>query len=327
MVELMKKWSISSQIIANTAKDMWYNVEIINENKNLFLVKNKNKEVLFKSTDCGINSSLALKLCDDKELTYDILWKNWIRIAESVYLNKNNAHDFDINKSRLEFPLVVKPVDLWHWDWVFTDIKDENELSIAIEDCLKFSDNIILQEHIYGYEHRILVIWNDVIYGARRINAHVVGDGNNTIEKLIKKENKNQLRWDGYDKPMSFINIDKKLINHINKYYNYNINSIPKKWEKIILRWVSNVWAGGTIQNVTKELGIDFKKECVKIVKIMWLKIAWIDIITNNVSKTLSESKWIVLEVWATPWFGGYEEATGINPAEHLLNFIFNKWN
>jgi len=48
-------------------------VEVINESKNLFIVKNKDKEVLFKSTDCGINSSLALKLCDDKELTYNIL--------------------------------------------------------------------------------------------------------------------------------------------------------------------------------------------------------------------------------------------------------------
>jgi len=327
MVKLIKKWSISSQIISDTAKEMWYDVEVINESKNLFIVKNKDKEVLFKSTDCGINSSLALKLCDDKELTYNILWKNLIRIAESIYLNKNNLADFHIEKSNLNFPLVVKPLDLWHWDGVYTEIKDENELNIAIENCLKFSDNIIVQEHIYGDEHRILVIWNEVVFGARRINAHVIGNEKNTIKELIEKENTSSLRWDGYDKPMSLIKIDNKLINYIRKYYDYTIDSIPEEWEEIVLRGVSNVWAGGTIQNVTDELWIEFKEECIKIAKILWLDIAWIDIITSDLSKPLSKSKWIVLEVWATPWFGGYKETTGINPARHLLNFVFRKWD
>ncbi len=212
MVELMKKWSISSQIICDTANEMWYDVEMLNANKNLFLIKDRNKEVLFKSTDCCINSSLSLKLCDDKELTYNVLEKNWIRIAQSIYLNKNNVSSFDIKNSKLNFPLVVKPLDLWHWDWVYTEIKDKEELKTAIENCFKFSDNIILQEHIYWEEHRILVIWDDVIFGARRINAYVVADGESNIKELIEKENTNPLRWDGYDKPMSLIDIDKKLI-------------------------------------------------------------------------------------------------------------------
>lgn len=323
----MKKRSISSQIIFDTARDMWYKVDMINENKNLFSVSDKNKEVIFKSTDCGINTSLSLKLCDDKELTYDMLEKNNIRTAKSIYLNKNNISNFDVKKASITFPLVVKPLDLWHGDWVYTEIKDETELNLAIERCLAFSNNIIIQEHIYGHEHRILVIWDNVIFWARRINAHVIGNGKNTIKDLIENENNNPLRWDWYDKPMSFIKVDEKLMNYIQKHYNYTLEDKPKQGEVVTLIWVSNIWAGGTIDNVTEELGEWFKKECVKIAKSLWLWIAGIDIITRDLSIPLDESRWIVLEVGATPWFGGFWEATNTNPAKELLNFVFNQWN
>ncbi len=324
MAELMKTRSISSTIVCDTAKDMGYTIEIINKDKNLFVLKNWEKEKLFKNIDCWINNSLSLKICGDKELTYNILWRHWIRIAQSIYLNKSDVNKFNLENINIRYPLVVKPIDEWHWNWVYTDIKNIDELNSTISNVFDFSDNIIIQEHIEWNEHRILVIWGKVIFGARRINAYIIGDGKKNINDLIKKENTNPLRGCGYDKPMSFINIDKNLKKHIKKYYDYTVTNVPKKWEEVILRWVSNVWAGWFIKDVTKELWDEFKQECVKIAKVLWLNVAWIDIITNDLSKSLDKSKWVVLEVWSTPWFWWYTQATGINPAEHLLNFVFN---
>jgi cyanophycin synthetase len=324
MVELMKKWSISSKIIVDTAKNMWFKVQIINENKNIFSVSNKEKEILFKNVDCGINTSLSLKLCDDKELTYNILEKNNIRTAKSVYINKNNLNNLDINKLSINFPIVVKPIDWWHGDGVHTDIKDDEELNNAINDTIKFSNNIILQEHIYGDEHRILVIWNNVIYGLKRIPAYVIWDWKSTIKELINIENKNPLRGSWYDKSMTTIEIDDNLIKYIAKYYNYNIDTVANNNEYITLRGISNIWAWWVPQDVSEELWDELKKECIKIAKSLWLKLAGIDIITNDLSVSLENSKWAVLEVWATPWFWWDIESTGINPAEYLLNFVFN---
>jgi glutathione synthase/RimK-type ligase-like ATP-grasp enzyme len=75
------------------------------------MVKNKDKKILFKNVDCGINSSLSIKLCDDKELTYNILENASIRTAKSIYINKNNLNNLDINKLPINFPMVVKPID------------------------------------------------------------------------------------------------------------------------------------------------------------------------------------------------------------------------
>ena len=326
MVELMKKRSISSQIIFETAIEMWFDVEIMNEKKNLFIVKNKDKEILFKNVDCGINTSLSLKLCDDKELTYNILENIWIRISRTLYLNKPDINKTDLDKLDLDYPLVVKPVDWAHWNWVYTDIKDIAELKKSIEKSLDFSDNIIIQQHIKWEEHRILVIWDKVIYWIERLPAYVIGNWKQTIEELIKIENQNELRGEWYDKPMTKIEIDNDLIRHIEKYYNYTTNTIAEDNKKIVLRWISNIWAGWSPKDVTHLLWDELKKECVTIAKALWLKIAGIDLITNDLSVSLSKSKWAVLEVWATPWFGWDKESTEINPAKHLLNFVFKKW-
>jgi D-alanine-D-alanine ligase-like ATP-grasp enzyme len=90
------------------------------------------------------------------------------------------------------------------------------------------------------------------------------------------------------------------------------------------LRGVSNIWAWWVPQDVSEKLWDKLKKECIKIAKALWLKMAGIDIITNDLSVSLEKSKWAVLEVWATPWFWWDKESTGIDPAEHLLKFVFD---
>lgn len=323
MKEIKECRSISSQTVCDTAKDMWYEVTMINKSKNLFTVTKENRKIMFRNIDCGINSSLSLKLCDNKELTYNILELNWVRIPKSIYLNLSEIKNVNLHKLELEYPLVVKPVDWAHWEWVYTDIKDIDELNISIDKSFKYSDNIIIQQYIQWDEHRILVIWDHVIYGLKRIPAYVIWNWKNTIKELIDIENKNPMRGLGYEKPMTSINIDENLKEYIDKYYNYNIDTIAKDNEYITLRWVSNIWLWWVPKDVTGELWDELKKECVAITKTLWLKVAGLDIVTSDLSVSLTKSKWVVLEVWATPWFWWDIECTGINPAEHLLNIVF----
>jgi len=47
----MTYWSISSQVLKEEAEKLGLEVEVLVPEKNLFLIKRKDKEVLFKSTD------------------------------------------------------------------------------------------------------------------------------------------------------------------------------------------------------------------------------------------------------------------------------------
>lgn len=323
MWKFMDYFSITSQIIIETAEKLWFKVEILNNKKNFFTIEWNWKKVYFKNNDFWWNSSLWYKIADDKELTNIILEQNWFRIPKSIYLKKEDLKDFDIKKTIFQYPLVVKPIDEWHWNWVTTNIKNEEELKYWIKKALEFWDNFIIQDFIKWDEHRILVIWEKVILWIKRIPAFVIWDWNYTIKELIEQENKNPLRWNWYEKPMTFIKIDDNLINFISKSW-LTIDKIPNKDEYIKLRWISNIWVWWVPENITSELWNELKKECIEIAKILWLKVVWIDIITNDLSKSLKNSKWAIIEVNATPWFWWHKEIVWINSSLELLKYIFN---
>ncbi len=319
----MTYFSITSKILLEEAKKLGFETEILNPNKNFFIIKWNWKEVIFKSNDFWWNSSLWYKLADDKELTNIILEKNWYKIPKSFYLNKKDLEIFKIENTNLRYPLVTKPIGEWHGNWVTVNIENEDELKKWLDYAFNFWDRIIIQEHILWYDHRVLVVWDKVVYCIKKIPAFVLWNWKNTIKELIEIENQNPLRWTWYEKPLSFIEIDDRLINYIKKS-NYNLDSILKIDEHVRLRWVSNIWAWWILINVTDEMSEDLKQNCINIAKTMWLVVAWIDIMTTDLSKSLEETWWAITELGATPWFGWDFELTWISPWIELLKYVFD---
>ncbi len=304
MVTLMKNFSISSKYIIEEAENMWFEIEMISEDKNLFYVKWNNKEILFKSTDFGWNSALWYKLCDDKELTYKILDRYNLPIAKSEYIWKADFIDFEEkNISKLNFPLIVKPVDEWHWNWVLMWISSFKELKNALDKSFEIYNDMIIQEQVSGDEIRVLVIKWKIIAAIHRVPAFVVWDWINNISKLIDIENNtNPLRWEWYDNSLAYIKIDTELLWYISKN-NLDLGYIAKNWEKIQLRWNSNLWTGWIPIDVTDLISDNIKSVAINATKALWMEICWVDVLTSDFKKDLSDTGWIILECNATPWF------------------------
>ncbi|NDK08750.1 ATP-grasp domain-containing protein, partial [Candidatus Gracilibacteria bacterium] len=217
MGKFMTYFSITSQTIIAEAKKLGFQTEILQANKNFYVIRGNGKEVYFKSNDFGGNTALGYKISDDKELTTIILDKNGYKTPKSIYIGKKDLKYFNIEKTSLGFPLVTKPIDQGHGNGVTVGIESKDELNYGIKESLKYGDHFIIQEFIKGEEYRILVIGDKVILGIKRIPAHIIGDGVHTIKELIEIENKNPLRGKGYESSLTYIEIDKKLINYIGK--------------------------------------------------------------------------------------------------------------
>lgn len=317
----MKYWSISSIVLTEEAKNLWLEVEIISRNKNLFYIRSNKKEVLFKSTDFWINPSLWVKMANNKEFSYNIFKKNWIPIANSWYLNKEEISNLD--NLDLVFPVIIKPIDEDHWNWIMMHIKDKKELKEKLDLSFKIYDRMIIQKEIKWSEYRLLVLMWKVILSINRIPASVIWDWKNNIWELIKQENKNnKLRWNWYEKALTYIKIDKELIGYIWKKW-FNLESIPLAWKKILLRWTSNIWTWWTIVDVNDIISKDIKNIACKSAKILWLWIAWIDLITTDITKPLEETWGIILEVNENPWLWWDRELTSINTGKVILEKLF----
>ena len=189
----------------------------------------------------------------------------------------------------------------------------------------KFWNEIIIQEQYFWEEYRVYVIWWKVVWWLSRIPPFIIWDWIKTIKELVYEENMNPLRWDEpYEKPMVKIKIDENLINYIWLKW-YKLDSIIKKWKKIYLSSICNIWVWGKVVDITDELSDDIIKISEEVWKKLWMWIVWIDYLTTDISKPLTKAWWTILEINATPaifmfYWGENERKIWKN----IINLIYN---
>lgn len=317
-------WSISSQVLKEEAEKLWLEVEVIIPEKNLFFVRSSTKEVLFKSTDFGLSSSLGEKITDDKELTYALLTRYGIPIPKTLYIDTTEFSWYDWNKfSDFRFPVIIKPLDGAHGNGVCMNILSKQELQEKLKTSFDSYPRMIVQEEISWDECRVLVVLWDVITAYNRIPPSVLWDGISTIWDLIEYENSsNPLRQEAYNAALSFIKVDGELTSYIEKQ-GFGLGKILPAWQRLQLRGNSNVGTWATIQEVTDILHPETKKLCIDVAEKLWLGICWVDVLTTDFSKPLSETWGVILEVNGTPGIGGDRELSSVNSGRVILEKLF----
>lgn len=320
----MQYWSISSIVLADEAEKLGLDVEIIVPEKNFFRISGNGRTHFFKSTDFGGNTSLGMKITEDKELTYRMLERGNYPIAKSVYVKHSDFESFnETSVAGLRFPLVIKPHNQAHGNGVMMNISDFGELYAKLAVSIEQYPIIIVQEQISGDEFRVLVVKDEVVVAINRIPPFVIGDGKTTLLGLVEAENmENPLRGNDYERPLSYIRIDSEL-DHCVKQYGYSRTSVPSKGQKVILRSNSNLGTGATVRDVTALIHPEIRAACIRACQDIGLAIAGVDIITDDISKPLGETGGIILEINDTPGIGGHRELTSVNSGKRILEKLF----
>ncbi len=209
--------------------------------------------------------------------------------------------------AKLGYPLVVKPVSGHKGQGVVTGIQTESELRVAFQHIVDLSameglyfDGAIVQQQINGDDHRLLTI--DGMYAAalKREPAFVIGNGVNTIEELIEEENKKEIRKDNARSPLTKILLDTDMIQFL-QLQNLHTGSVPDEGQKVYLRRVANISAGGVSINVTEKIHPENIKLAESIATFFNLKCIGIDILTEDISIPWKEGDFGIIEVNAGP--------------------------
>jgi len=302
---LIKNWGISSEIILQEAKKLSYKTEIISKNDNLFSIAYWSDKIYFKSVDCGINSAFWLKISDNKELTYLIAEENNIKVPKNIYIDRAQLNDTDFTNLDIVYPVISKPIDWGHWDWVAINLHNVELLKEWVKYSFKNPQvsRVVIQQQIKGDDHRIIVLNWKVIAVSKRIPPYIKWDWETSIKELINLENTNPKRgsWYNHDGIMSKILVDKESICCISEQW-YTLESIPKKGITINIRKNANLSSWWLAIDMTFIIHESIKNEAIKIAKICWLSFCWVDYFCEDISEELKIGNWAIIELNATPW-------------------------
>ena len=109
---------------------------------------------------------------------------------------------------RIEYPVVVKPLNSNHGKGVSIGLKDDEQVRAAFAHARERGRTIIVESFIEGVDHRMLVVNGELIAVAKRVPGHVVGDGEKTVERLVDETNRDPRRGIGHERVGPFCDLD-----------------------------------------------------------------------------------------------------------------------
>jgi cyanophycin synthetase len=207
----------------------------------------------------------------------------------------------------LGFPLVVKPLAGHKGQGVTTDIRTPEEATKAFQAIVQAAqeagtsfDGAIVEQQVYGHDHRLLAVNGKFAAALLRVPAFVVGDGTATIGDLIEKENTRPERRDNARSPLAKITIDDGLVGYL-ALSGLTLDSVPKANERVYLRRVANISVGGVSINVTPTIhpnNIQLVEDIAKFFKVNCLGI---DVLAQDITKPWQEGNFAIIEINAGP--------------------------
>ncbi|QIY83340.1 cyanophycin synthetase [Epilithonimonas bovis DSM 19482] len=254
----------------------------------------------FQATITGNTSCIAVDIACNKELTKKMLEDAAIPVPSGDLVLDEEGLQRVIKK--IGYPLVLKPLDGNHGKGASINVKDYETALVGLEHAQKYSRKVIVEKYITGYDFRVLVIDHRMVAAARRVPAHVMGDGELNLQQLIDKENEDPRRGYGHENVLTEIEVDKDT-NELLAKLNYTLETVPQKGEIVYLKSTANLSTGGTSIDVTDMIHPENIQMAERISRIIGLDVCGIDIMAENLTQPLKESGGAILEVNAAPGF------------------------
>jgi GNAT-family acetyltransferase (TIGR03103 family) len=185
--------------------------------------------------------------CDDKSVTRRLLSEAGLSVpAQRIVTTDDEARDFlDAHDH-----VVVKPARGEQGAGISVDLEKWGEVKKALKLARQHADKVLMEEYVTGQDLRIIVIDYKVVAAAIRRPARVVGNGRDTVERLIEKQSRRRAAATGGE---SKIPTDAETERCL-KAAGYAYDDVPAEGEAIIVRKTANLHTGGTIHDVTDRL-------------------------------------------------------------------------
>ncbi len=268
-------------------------------------------------------SALGVEIADDKESTKKLLSSMGIPVPEGLAVQ--TAEEALEAVKEIGFPVVVKPLIGNHGRGISVNITNDKELLTAYRIASDIYETTLVEKYLSGFDYRILVIDGKFVAAALREPAYVVGNGIDTIRKLIQEVNKDPERGIGHEKNLTQVTID-YMTERLLEIQKLTLESILADGEKIYIKSTANLSAGGTALDVTENVHPLNQLMAERISQIVGLNVIGIDIIADSLEKPLKKDFSGVVEVNAAPGFRMHlnpTKGTSRNIASHVVDMLF----
>lgn len=277
----------------------------------------KQRRIWTAETDS--TSAISETISRDKDLTKNLLASAGVPIPEGrTVTSPEDAWDA---AQDIGLPVVVKPIDGNHGRGVFINLYTQQEIEAAYAVAIEEGSEVLVERHIVGDEHRVLVVGNKVVAAAKGESVWITGDGKHTVRELIDVQiNSDPRRGTSEEHPLNPARIDSAVELELARQ-KLTGDSIPVIDQKVLIQ--SN---GNVAFDVTDLVHPDVASQVALAARVVGLDIAGIDLVAQDISKPMAEQNAAIVEVNAGPSLifhlkpaSGKAQPVGKEIANHLF--------
>lgn len=227
----------------------------------------------------------TIKIAENKTLAYEYMGKKGVPIpvTKTFKYSQETIESICAQGESIGYPLVVKPTNRGGGKGVYVNIKNRKDLKkhlLIIRDTFGSKRVIVERYFENGVDYRFYVMQDKALAASKSYSSNVIGDGINSIDKLIKKRNK-QIKGtvSTYSRTIK-INDDMKEFLRTKKL---SLDSVPAHGERILLREHGTYLGDRLNVDCTDEIDPKFNEYAIKALNsIPGLPCGSVDMIINE---------------------------------------------
>ena len=298
-----------AKIIVDEARRRGIHVEVTDAEGGFFRLTWGGQSVHCRESLSELTSGVAVSICDDKSVTRRMVEEAGVRVPEQLAATP----DADLDGFLARHPaVVVKPARGEQGRGVVVGIETREDLDAAIANARKYSDQVLIEEQVEGEDLRLVVIDYRLVAAAVRRVPQIVGDGKETIRKLIEKLSARREAATGGE---SRIPLDAETERCV-RASGYEMDDILPSEEAITVRKTANLHTGGMIYDVTGIVHPRLVEAAVNVARAIDIPVVGVDFMV----KDPRQDSYAFIEANERPGLANHEPQP---TAERFIDLLF----
>ncbi|MEM9728290.1 MAG: cyanophycin synthetase [Myxococcota bacterium] len=266
---------------------------------------------------------IAVDLASDKYATKRLLEDMSMPVPRGRTIRSEDVLEDTL--VRLGYPVAVKPLDSNQGKGITVNVTDLEQAKAAFAKAQKYSNDVIIERSLSGFDFRALVVDNKLVAAAKREPAHVIGDGVHTIEELVARVNQDPRRGYGHEKALTRIALDDVSMRLL-ALGGWTPDTVLDDGQYCALKTTANLSTGGTATDVTDEVHPYNVFLFERVAHFIGLDVGGIDVVAPDLSTPLTENGGGIVEINAAPGLRMHlapSFGTPRNVAEPIIDMLF----
>ncbi len=239
--------------------------------------------------------AIAEGIARDKDLTKQLLKAVGVPVPEGQVAA--SAEEAWAAAQDIGLPVVVKPSDGNHGRGVTLDLHERAHIEAAWAVADRHGSAVLVERHVAGHEHRLLVVAGRVVAAARGETAWVTGDGTHSVQALVDLQiNSDPRRGTTEDHPLARLTLDDAGIASDLARQGLSAAAVPERGRRVLIQRNGNVAI-----DCTDEVHPEVAHQVALAARTLGLDIAGIDVVAQDIGRPLHEQGATVVEVNAGP--------------------------